>query len=177
MPLIEGLYLPRLGVIKKEAHLSRKRVAEVIAAEYAAKGVCVGNPQNPDEVAAAIGNLDNQDLSHLLSNLKIQWDLETWPIKFLKMTQIQPPEKDVFGLHPLVMASGKRFQKFAETVKQLPRVIEEDQGFQMQPERDKLPIIGVRGILNNHILTGHHRTTLALWNGQSNMQVITAYRR
>lgn len=177
MSFTERLYIPRFRVVRKEANIPREKVAEVIVAEYATKGVAAGNPQRPIEVAEIIGLLDNKDVSMLLIDPKIRWHLEEWPINHLRMTQMQPPESDVFNLHQLVAASRKRFRKFAEAVRLTPETIVNDQGFHVQPERDKLPILGIRGILHNHILDGHHRTTLAVWEGKTSMQTLTAYSR
>ncbi len=93
------------------------------------------------------------------------------------MTQMQPPQSDIFGLHRLMIASKKRFGEFAAAVKLTPETIENDKGFHVQPERDKLPILGIRGILHNHVLDGHHRTTLAIWEGRTSIQTLTAYSR
>lgn len=174
---LEKLYIPRSRVERLEENIPSQEVARVLIAEYACKGISIpGYIADDGKKAQYLAGLDQNDVGKLLLSDAI-WHRELWPIELLRMTQIYPPESDIHDMYSLVVKGGKRFYPFAAEIKRFPEVIAADLGFAEQSLRDRLPIFGIRGKLHNHIIDGHHRTTLALWNGKSSMECLTAYKK
>ena len=174
--LFKGLYLPVFGIERIRSNVPKSQVAQVVVDEYACKGV---HACSSDIVEAAIqlASLDHNDVGEFLVNPSIIWHQERWPVHLLRMTQMYPPTNDPFHIQELVLKCGKNFRLFADALEKLPAVIDEDKGFSIQPLRDVLPVLGVRGKLRTHIFDGHHRVLMGLWNGVDNFECLIAYKR
>lgn len=177
MPLkIEGLYLPDPRVKKLESFVPREKVSQVVVNEYLRKGHVSGAVSVIDQALQLLSE-ENPDLCDLLQDPQIDWHLEKWPIDLLRMTRINPNPNDPFSNYHLVLSSGKKFKKFAQQLLLHPEIMAKDLGFEVKPKRDSSPVIGIRGRLHNHIIDGHHRTTIFSWQGQNRIPCLTAYKR
>ncbi len=178
MSYLEKFYFPRFGVERTDPDVPIQKVAQVLVAEYACKGVTL-ETENDNIIDQALGltSLDNPDIRNLIADKTILWCEERWPISYLRITRMYPPKNDPHKLGLLVQKYHNRFERVAPALKGHSEIVSTDIGFQLQPLRDKLPILGVRGKFHNFILDGHHRTTIAVWKDQPTMNCLTAYRR
>lgn len=168
--------MPRLlGIERVASRLPEKVVAQTLIDGYRCKGHLPDPDCDPVEAAIRLSGLDSNPFGNFLLHGNVVWHMEVWPIDLLRMTRIYPPEHDHFGIHEVVLGCRKKFGCFAGEIKGCQTVVDNDAGFKPNPERDKLPILGIRGRLHNHIVDGHHRTTLAIWEGKRRMTTITAY--
>lgn len=168
MKYLEGFYFPNISVERIGKPVSHDGLAKIIEAEYACKGVL--------KKATHLLKIDNGDLLELMMNPNISWFKEVWPISSLRVTRMNPPWNDPYGLNNLIEISGKRFERLANMLKDNHEIVDSDIGFKPQPERDCLPILCLRGILHNHVIDGHHRTIGNVWRGQKRILTVTAYR-
>lgn len=177
MSFLEGIYIPRRDVRRLESNVSPRDVAQVLIDEYKCKGV--EPPQDSSgvvELATRLTALDSNEVGRLLVDRNYVWHLEEWPLGALRITRMYPPQNDPYNLHQLVLEAKKRFGAFAEKLAQHPQIINTDSGFLPHLDRDKLPIFCIRGKWSNHVIDGHHRSTLAVWDGRSSMNCLTAYK-
>lgn len=176
MKLLEGLYLPRLDVTRVTKDVPRERVAEVVVASYICKGI---KPPTGDIMGQAFSLAleANSDISKAIADPNLIWHEEIWPIHALRITGMRPPEDDQHRIGKIIQKHRKRFLGFAGELITIPAAIESDIGYTVQPDRDRLPLLALRGKLNNHIIDGHHRTTLAIWQKATTMKCLTAYKR
>lgn len=178
MRFLESLYFPRSEVTRVRANVPITEVAEVIISEYAYKGIHP-NSQEPISAAVELAETDqNENIRKPLLDPQIIWHLEIWPVSLLRMTRIGRSPNDPLDLYALKTQCGKRFERFAMALRNSEeKIIEKDTGFQAQSERDVLPVLGIRGKLHNHIIGGHHRIIIAVWEGKSEAECLTAYTR
>lgn len=177
MKYLEGFYFPNIAVQRIGKPVARDELAGIIEAEYACKGVSIRNSTvGVLERSTSLLEIDNGDLLNLMQDQNIFWFKEFWPISSLRVTRMNPPWNDPYGLNDLIKTSGKRFEKLADMLKTHNEIVDSDVGFESQPQRDCLPILGLRGILHNHIIDGHHRTILSVWGGQHRILTVTAYK-
>lgn len=176
MRYLESLCVPRFNVTRLGTNVPREKVAAVIVAAYRCKGI-YPSAGNILEQAVELTLEANGDVSQMITDPNISWHEEIWPISALRITGMCPPRNDPYEINSMIAQCGKRFVDFAGEIRQCPVVIQNDIGYNPQPIRDLLPLLGIRGKLNNHIIDGHHRTILAVWQGRTQMQCLTAYRR
>ncbi|MBI2034192.1 MAG: hypothetical protein HYT11_00470 [Candidatus Levybacteria bacterium] len=166
-----------LGIERVASHLPETVVAQTLIDGYRCKGYLPDPDCDPVEGAIRLSRLDSNPFGDFLLHGNVVWHMEVWPIELLRMTRMYPPECDYLGIHKVVLGCRKKFGCFAGEIKGRQIVVDNDFGFKPNPERDKLPILGIKGRLHNHVVDGHHRTTLAIWEGKKKMTTITAYQK
>ena len=177
MFIVERIHMPRLGIERKQFYVSPEEVAQILISGYLYKGHKATAGISVVQEAKRLSKLDNNPVGDWIVDPHITWRSEVWPISFLRATRMYPPENDPQNLHRIVENSGKKFGLIATALESNSSVVNNDVGFQPNPERDGLPIFGIRGRLHNHIVDGHHRTILAVWEGRKTMPTLTAYKK
>lgn len=170
MSYFERLYLPRPDVRRLRNNIPIQVVANVVIEGYRCKGIDSGNG-NLLQQAITLTMAYESGIVGLLTAKDLVWSLEEWPVSGLRMTGMSP------ALVELLQSSHKQFGIFAKLLEERRELIDNDLGFRLDQIRDRLPLIGLRGRVRNHIFDGHHRVTLGEWNGRNKWSVLTSYHR